>query len=65
MKWPWHRDGPDPEAIAAAEHMARQLIEAHDQSKRAEELGEELRQTAMRNHFGEAVTKAMMRRRHL
>lgn len=59
MKWPWHRDGPDPEAREAAEQMRRQLEEAQAQHERATKLGRQLRETGLRNHFGEAVTKAL------
>jgi predicted Holliday junction resolvase-like endonuclease len=61
VKWPWQHDGPDPEATVARESMRRQLREAQAQKERAQRLAEQLRETTRRNHFGEAVTRAMRR----
>jgi len=61
MRWPWKRQLPCPsaEAVSAAEHAKRSLVDARNFDRRADRISEELTETLRRNHFAAAVAKAM------
>lgn len=59
---PFRRPKPlESDADASAEQALRALIDAKAQRLKANDLARRFDQAKQRNHFGEAVTRAMQR----
>ena len=62
MRWPWQRhkkSEPTDDAKASLSQARRTLIDAERLDCAAQEVAGRLRQTRERNHFAEAVTRAI------
>lgn len=59
--WPFSKKRPEAceEATAALWEAQRALRDANDLYSRAEVVADKLEETRRRNHFGEAVTRAI------
>ena len=61
MKWPWRHQRPCPslEIEDAARQASRSLEDAQAFERRAIQMSRDLAETLRRNHFAEAVARAM------